>query len=149
MITPLPHWVLTDSHPAFYDTDSNTAIKMVAKLYGKMQELVADYNEYVDRINTHIEEFEDGIIDDFEKFKECVMQTMSDYIQSVDMKIADQDKDIADAIAYMKDNLVTTVNELFAQALQDGSISAELVASYDAETEELTLLIRAAQEEGE
>ena len=77
------------------------------------------------------------------------MQTMSDYIQSVDMKIADQDKDIADAIAYMKDNLVTTVNELFAQALQDGSISAELVASYDAETEELTLLIRAAQEEGE
>ena len=147
MITPLPHWVLTDNHPAFYDTDSNTAIKMVAKLYGKMQELVADYNEYVDRINKHIEEFENGIIDDFDEFKECVMKTVSDYIQSVDMKIANQDKDIADAVQYMKDNIVETTNEIFAQALRDGTISAELVEDYDAETKELTLSIRANEGE--
>lgn len=160
MIRPLPHWVLTDRFPAVYDTESVTAISMVAKLYGKMEELVADYNEFVDDINRYVEEFERGMITDFEKFKCCVMDTMSDYIKTIDMKIVQQDKTIADAIArqdatiaeavqYMKDNIVATVTQLFNEALANGDITAELAETYDSTNEELTLSIVAALQESE
>lgn len=149
MIRPLPHWVLTDMFPAVYDTESVTAISMVAKLYGKMEELVADYNEFVDDINRYVEEFERGMIADFEKFKCCVMDTMSDYIKTIDMKIVSQDKVIADAVQYMKDNIVATVTQLFNEALANGDITAQLAETYDSTNEELTLSIVAALQESE
>ena len=62
MITPLPHWVLTDKFPSVYDRESVTAISMVAKLYGKMEELIADYNEFVDGVNHAIAEFENEAV---------------------------------------------------------------------------------------
>lgn len=43
-IDNLPHWVLTDEHVAFYDNESLTAIRMVARLYVKMQDLISKYN---------------------------------------------------------------------------------------------------------
>ena len=58
MIKPLPKWVLTNEYPAFYDTESVTAIEMVAKLYGKMEELITTYNEFVDEINKTIADFD-------------------------------------------------------------------------------------------
>ena len=159
MITPLPHWVLTNKFPSVYDRESVTAISMVAKLYGKMEELVADYNEYVTQVNKAIAEFEDGMIKDFESFKCCVKKLMDNYIQTIDMKINLQDKAIADkfseqdtkiaeAIEYMKDNIVATTLEVFHEAVANGEITAELVEAYDATNEELTLSIRAAESEG-
>lgn len=149
MIKPLPHWVLTDAFPAVYDTESVTAISMVARLYGKMEELVADYNEFVDDVNRYIEEFERGMIKDFEEFKCCVMDTMSDYIKTIDMKIVQQDKAIADAVQYMKDNIVATTTQLFNEALANGDITAALAEDYDSTNEELTLSIVATQSESE
>lgn len=149
MIKPLPHWVLTDAFPAVYDTESVTAISMVARLYGKIEELVADYNEFVDDVNRYIEEFERGMIKDFEEFKSCVMDTMSDYIKTIDMKIVQQDKAIADAIQYMKDNIVATTTQLFNEALANGDITAALAEDYDSTNEELTLSIVATQSESE
>ena len=160
MIKPLPHWVLTDAFPAVYDTESVTAISMVARLYGKMEELVADYNEFVDDVNRYIEEFERGMIADFDKFKCCVMDTMSDFIKTIDMKIVQQDKaiadkfeeqdtKIADAIQYMKDNIVATTTQLFNEALANGDITAALAEDYDSTNEELTLSIVATQSESE
>lgn len=149
MIKPLPHWVLTDAFPAVYDTESVTAISMVARLYGKIEELVADYNEFVDDVNRYIEEFERGMIKDFEEFKSCVMDTMSDYIKTIDMKIVQQDKSIADAIQYMKDNIVATTTQLFNEALANGDITAALAEDYDSTNEELTLSIVATQSESE
>lgn len=149
MIKPLPHWVLADAFPAVYDTESVTAISMVAKLYGKIEELIADYNEFVDDVNRYVEQFEQGMIKDFEEFKSCVMDTMSDFIKTIDMKIVQQDKEIADAIAYMKDNIVATTTQLFNEALAKGDITAELAENYDSTNEELTLSIVATQSESE
>ena len=149
MIKPLPHWVLTNAFPAVYDTESVTAISMVAKLYGKMEELVADYNEFVDDVNRYIEDFERGMIKDFAEFKSCVMDTMSDFIKTIDMKIVQQDKVIADAVQYMKDNIVATTTQLFNEALANGDITAALAEDYDSINEELTLSIVATQSESE
>ena len=142
----LPHWVLTDTLPAFYDCESATAIQQTAKLYGKIQELITIYNDFVRDVNRYITEFEDGIIKDFNCFQNCVIKTMNDYIQSIDTKIELQDNNIQEAIDYMKNNLVSTITTLFNQAIQSGDITATLYEDYDSDDESLVFSIVASEE---
>lgn len=142
-IKHLPHWILTDLQPAFYDVESGTTLQQTAKMYGKVQELIDLYNEFVTKVNKYIKDFEDGIIEDFEEFRNCIIKVMNDYIETIDTKINLQDTKISEAIDYMKDNLVSTVDDLFNQALQNGDITASLHESYNPTTEELTLSIQA------
>lgn len=128
----LPHWVLTDSHPAFYDSESATSIEMVAKIYGKMQELISDYNSYVDGLNKHIDEFEKELEAQEECFKECITNTVSDYIRTLDMRL-----DTAEI--YMKDNLQGTAQILINKAIEFGSI--KIAEEYDEVKESLNLIV--------
>ena len=144
----LPHWVLTDTLPAFYDCESATAIQQTAKLYGKIQELITIYNDFVRDVNRYITEFEEGIIKDFNCFQNCVIKTMNDYIESIDTKIELQDNKIQEAIDYMKNNLVSTVTTLFNQAVQNGDIRATLLETYDSNDESLVFSIVASEGDG-
>ena len=170
-IEPLPRWVLTDLQPAFYDIESVTAVKMVAKLYGKMEQLIDDYNYFVDTINKNINDFEEGMIEDFDCFKDCIKKLIEDYIDSIDMIIANQNRNITesisaqnqaitdkfleqdhkidDAINYMKTNLIATVTTLFNNAVHNGDITATLLEDYDSTNESLVLSIVATESEGE
>lgn len=145
----LPHWVLTDTLPAFYDCESATAIQQTAKLYGKIQELITIYNDFVRDVNRYITEFEEGIIKDFNCFQNCVIKTMNDYIESIDTKIELQDNNIQEAIDYMKNNLVSTVTTLFNQAVQNGDIRANLLETYDSDNESLVFSIVASEGSGD
>ena len=138
-IKHLPHWVLTDLQPAFYDVESGTSLQQTARMYGKVQELIDLYNEFVTKVNKYIKDFEDGIIEDFEEFKNCIIETMNQYIETIDTKINLQDTKIEDAINYMKNTIVETATELFEQALISGTIRANLVNTYNSQTEELTI----------
>lgn len=109
-LKPLPHWALTDLHPAFYDVESVTAIEMVAKLYGKIEQLICDYNMYIDQLNKYVEEFEFGIINDFDEFKCCINKTIRDFIDSIDMKIDLQDEKISNKFNEI-DSLINGQNE--------------------------------------
>ena len=133
MIERLPVWVLTEGRPAFYDSESVTAIEMVAKLYGKMNELVENYNEFATQVNTEIDRFESGLTADFEDFKSCLQQLVLNYIESIDMKIAEQDLKI--------DNAIEGLQTEFAEAIADGTITADLNVSYDSETENIVFSI--------
>ena len=170
-VRPLPHWVLTNLQSAFYDSESGTVLQQMARVYSKIEELISTYNEFSSEINRYIKEFEDGIIQDFECFKNCIIKTVNDYIETIDTKInlqdlkiseaierqdqaiADkfqsQDAIIEDAINYMKTNLIQTLSNLFNEALQNGNIRANLVTNYDSETESLTLSLVATESEGE
>ena len=145
----LPHWVLTDPQPAFYDCESATAVQQTAKIYAKIQELITEYNNFVRDVNEYITEFENGIIKDFNCFQNCVIKTMNDYIESIDMKIELQDKNIEEAIKYMKDNLVSIVTTLFNQAIQNGDITATLLETYDSDNESLVFSIVASEGSGD
>ena len=68
---------------------------------------------------------------------------MINYIQEMDNKIDELNADVAEAISYMKTNLLTTVTDLFNEYLESGAISVALDTDYDAETESLTLSISA------
>lgn len=165
-LKPLPQMVLTDLQPSFYDVVSVSTDQMIAKFYAYLQHWVDDYNGFINDINAYIDEFTRCTDAKYEDFTNCVKDLMSDYIQSVDTKIALQDTKIAEqddkidnaladidtalenAINYMKNNLVTTVNNLFAQALNDGDIRATLGSSYDEPTETLTLYIEGDENNG-
>ena len=144
-IKHLPHWVLTDLQPAFYDVESGTTLQQTARMYAKIQDLIDIYNEFVTKINRYITDFENGIIEDFECFKNCIIKTMNDYIETIDMKINIQDTTIADsierqdqaienkfneqdqnienAINYMKDNIVATTTNIINQAIANGDLN--------------------------
>ena len=158
-VRPLPNWVLTNIQSAFYDSESGTILQQMARVYSKIEELINTYNDFVREINRYIDEFEDGIIKDFECFKNCIIKTMNDYIETIDTKINlqdlkiknkfdSQDEVIQNAVDYMKDNLVSTLTTLFNQALQNGDIQVNLVTNYTEETESLVLSL-VAESEGE
>lgn len=151
-IRHLPHWVLTDLQPAFYDLESVTTIEETAKLYAKMQELITLYNEFTDKVNKYINEFEEGIIKDFDCFRNCIIKLMNDYIESIDTKIDMQNANIAESISnqnniinnaveYMQTNLESSINNLFESALRDGRVRGTLLETYDPNNETLTLSI--------
>ena len=168
-IRPLPYWVLTDLQPAFYDSESGTILQQTSRVYAKLQEVLKYYNDFTREVNRYIEEFETGIIKDFECFKNCITKTMTDYIESIDMKVniqdstiaeaierqdntieskfEEQDETIANAINYMKTNLISTVTNLFNEALSNGDIIASLNIHYTPSTEALVLSIVAESEE--
>lgn len=146
----LPHWTLTNFQPAFYDSESATVLQQMAKVYAKMQELLNDYNSFVNEINTTITDFQNGILGDFECFRNCIIKTMNDYIENIDTKInlqdlnirnkfEEQDEVIAQAVDYMKDNIVQTATNVINQAIEDGDLYINI--TYDEPTEALNILL--------
>ena len=127
----LPKWCITDKFPALYDTESATAIEMTAKVYGAMNELIDDYNAWVDKINAQIEAFENAVEKDYEVFKVAMRQEFQDFINVVDLKMKEQDKEIADAVDYMKTNLRISIKEMIAGLRVTGELNADILAVFD------------------
>lgn len=158
---PLPQIALTNLQPAFYDVESVTAIEMVSKFYSYLQNLVNDYNSFVTEVNTNIDDFESDITDKFECFRNCMIKTMNDYIESIDVKIALQDNRIAEsiqdqnntiadsiedqntaidnAVNYMQTNIVSTTTNVVNTAIDNGDINISL--THDEPTEELSIIV--------
>lgn len=169
-LRPLPQLALTDLQPAFYDVESVSTVEMVSKLYAYLQNLVDDYNQFITEVNNEINVFEKSTNKDISCFKKCIKDLMTNYIESIDTKIdmqntnisnniQRQDKNISDsieaqneviaeAIEYMKDNLQTSVTNLFNEALNNGSIRAVLHTDYNSADESLLMYIE-GQEGGE
>lgn len=138
-VTPLPHWVLTDLQPAFYDSESGTILQQMSRIYPKIQEVIDSYNNFVNEVNTYITEFEDGIIEDFECFKNCIIETMNNYIETIDTKINLQDTEIKEAVDYMKTNIEETATSVINQAIEDGDLNVGI--EYNPTTEALNIVV--------
>lgn len=148
-IRKLPHWAVASKQPGFYDTESATAIDMTAKIYYKIQELIEHYNNWVDNTNQLIDEFTSSTNQDIETFKIALRQEFQDFIDVVDLKLASQDKDIQDAIDYMKANLTQTIINIINNMESNGELdeailhalasSLTIQETYIPETEELLL----------
>lgn len=137
-IEMLPNWRIPDTSPAFYETESATAIEQTAKLYGKVNEMINAYNEFVGNVETLIEEFETSVTTDMETFKVGIRQEFQDFIDVVNLAIGNQNTEISEAIDYMETNLVQTASNVINQNIREGNITFETV--YDPDTENLTLI---------
>ena len=120
----LPKWRMTCPFPAFLECESGTAIEMTAKLYGAMQELIEEYNAFVESTNTKINEFTATTTEDIETFKTGIRQEFQDFIDTIDLKVSQMENDFIT-------NLDAGINEAFAS----GRVT--LNAAYNEETESL------------
>ena len=139
MINQLPNWCLTNENPSFYETESATAIEMVAKLYAKVQELIKEHNTFTTEINSAFEEFKKAVNDNFELFSTELRQEFQDFIDVVELKIKDQDAKIDDAVDYMKNKIVSTTQNIVINALANEDIYAKM--NYDDVTESLEIVL--------
>ena len=137
IIKKLPHWVVTNKYPGFYDTDSGTTIEQTARVYKKMNELVEDYNKFVDETNKAIDEFVTGMTGTYEEFTVAMEQKFNDFVKVIELKVDSQDQVIADAVAYMKTNLVSTTHDLLLEMFETNELTLDF--EYNTETESLDI----------
>ena len=127
----LPHWCITDLRPSFYDTESATAIEQTARLYKAMSDLIEEYNTFADSTNKIIEDFINGTTKDYDTFKLEIAQQFEDFIGVVELKLGAQDKEIQDAIDYMKNNLEPTITKLIQDMKESGELGEEILKALD------------------
>lgn len=108
----LPHWVLNNKYPAVFDSESATVIEQTARVYGAMQQLIDDYNNFVDQVNLEIDNFTAESNQSAECFKEMIVELCETYINSIDLKMDE-------ATAYMKTNLEQTADRLLQDIIVD------------------------------
>lgn len=114
MIKNLPLWNLTSLNPAIYDNESGSAIEMTAKVYGKMQELVNDYNEFVNKLNNAITDHNNSVDKDIDAFKCAVTELLENYIRTIDLKVIHIDSSVSKIIKeeFDKLNIEEIVNNI-------------------------------------
>ena len=136
MINLLPKWKLPEVFTSLYDHESATSIEMTSKLYGAVQELIKDYNEFVEKIKISVKEFEDGTTKDYNAFKIAMSQLFENFINTVELKIKSQDKEINDSIKYIKNNLNSVASNLIKTMYENGEFNdAVLTAIEDFKTD--------------
>lgn len=122
----LPKWVSTKSQPAFYDSESATAIEQTAKLYGAMQELIEEHNNFIESISKQINDFIIDTNGDYEVFQIAMRQEFQDFIDVVDVRLARLENDV-----------VKTATDIVNNAIKTGGI--KITEEYDSTTESLNL----------
>lgn len=85
----LTKWLLTKTLPAYHDRESGTVLEQTHKLYNSMNELINEYNEFVEDTNTKLLEFFNKYNEDIELFSTSFRQEFQDFIDIVDIKLVD------------------------------------------------------------
>lgn len=152
MIQLLPHWRITETRSKIYDLESATSIEQTAKLYGKMQELIEDYNKFVDELNTKITEHYESVKDDHEAFESSMRQEFQDFIDTINLRYmnmenehnkcledleawkVEQERVINEAKSYLVTNLRKTIDDMIAEG------KLNIAINYEEAEEELTLV---------
>lgn len=133
----LPPWRLTNPFPAFYESESGTAIQQTAKVYAAVRGLIDEYNKWVEECNKAIADLETNTNKNLDCTLNKLLEITNKHIQLMDEKAHHQDSVIADAVAYMKVNLFMSVQDVLYQMFENGEITVETV--YDASSESLNL----------
>lgn len=142
----LPHWVLTDKFPAFYDTESLTAVEQTARLYGAMQELIDEYNKFVDSLNSELENYEKGITEKIETFEVGVNQKFDDFIKVVELMFDKHTLEVTETINYIKSNTSSAISGIIKEMRENGELSEAVLNSFE-ETKNIINVLRAELEE--
>lgn len=127
MIKRLPNWVLTENNPAFYDTESKTAVEQTAKVYRKMQEVVDVVNEFIDEVNSQLDLSETEAYKQLECFKTNVETIMNDYIKCLDTKIATLDLDVTNKTTDYINDAIASGKIIITTSYDDGTESLNIV----------------------
>lgn len=118
----LPHWGITDSKAAFFDTESVTAIEQTARVYGKINEVVAVMNDFTHTIENAENEHKEQIENNVTELKECMKNRMISHTKNIDNKINIQNKKVNDAVAFMKDKIEESISDVINESISKSDI---------------------------
>lgn len=138
IINKLPHWVITNQSPSFYETESGTVLEQTAKIYKKMNELIDSYNSMADELNAKINEYVVLRDEDQKEFEIAINQIIHDFTRLVETELKDQDTQIKNAVDYMTTSIQDSVSEALMKLVEDEKITLKLV--YDESTEHLNIV---------
>lgn len=127
----LPFWRLTNKTPAFYDSESGTAIEQTAKVYAAVQELQEEFEKFTADTTKAMEEFQSQLMVSNCEFRKNICEIMENYIVSIDHSVDE-------ATAYMKTNLESTATDLINEAIKNGTILVDV--AYNEATEEVNIV---------
>lgn len=126
----LPPWVETGIQPAFYDKESGTVLQQTARMYAKVNELIASYNQFAEHIDTTVDDY-------IERFNE-LYNYVHDYFDNLDVQEEINNKldDMAEAgtlqdiiTNYLQSNVAWTFD-----TVADMKVGANLTAGAYART---------------
>lgn len=138
MIRRINHWALQRVYPTFDDRESLTVLDLVGKNTTKINEIIDIVNNFIDDVNLSFENFTNETNKNYEAFRIEMNQKIKDFTDITELKLASQDKDITDAINYMKNNLVNTVHDLLIQMFDTNELTLNF--EYDTNTESLNII---------
>ena len=151
MITQLPKWALVNKFPALYDTESLTVVEQTARLYGKINELIESYNNYIELVNSEIKKFTEATDANYEEFSTKIIKITEDFITTIDMNIvnfsrlmdenftaqnkeiserlAAQDNEIAAIYNTFRNDVINTVSSILAEMKESGELGDTILTS--------------------
>lgn len=127
----LPNWVLTNPMPSVYDSESATAIEMVAKLYGAVQGLITECNDFDKEITKFMKDEETRRTD----FETKSAKVLRQFICEMNAEL-EKINNIADEMLQRAEEIIV---EKVNEAISSGSL--EIIQSYNPETEELRFAV--------
>ena len=118
----LPKWILTGTLPAYMDAESKTAIEQTYKIYQKMNEIIEDYNKFVDETNKTITNHVNTCEQDHEVFATALRQEFKDFIDVVELKLMDIEQTmiqqaITDIDQYVRTEIPSKLEEMINEEL--------------------------------
>lgn len=128
MINKLPRWIFTPN--SRYDTESVTEIEAIGKLQGKMNELVDEYNKFVDQANEKIESFVATSEEEQRVFEMAMRQEFQDFIDVVNIKFNLAVKGVEEAVALVettKKEMIEDIEREKAEILSELEIAGDIV----------------------
>jgi uncharacterized protein YjiK len=121
----LPKWILANPLPALHDFESLTVIEQTARVYGAMNALITEYNNYAEAVNEQFAAFTEEEQEARKEFELSITKVMNEFRCCMEQ--------------YMKLNLEGTAEKLINEAIQNGHISISAL-KYDPEKESLMLV---------
>ena len=146
MLLKLPKWVLTNKFPAVNDCESLTVIEQTARIYGKVNELIESYNKYVENINKTISDFQVAKTEEVETFLHNLEILTNDYINTVDMKTAHQDRAIAEVYQKFSEDVLTTLKLKISEFKANGELDNAILETLDNVNEKINQFVLDCEE---
>lgn len=128
MIPLLPNWNLNPNRSSFYDRDAGTLLELAAKLHASMNELIEDYNNFVESVTNNLNGFEAETTEQIELVKTGLRQEFQDFIDAVDIRIQHIETNVSsDYIDELADRIYKLEQEFEIGLAQINSALTELV----------------------
>lgn len=137
MIGKLEHWSLSRTVPTFDDRESMTVLELVGKNTTKINEIIDLVNNTIDELNTTIETFTNETNKNYEAFRIEINQKIKDFTDLTELKLAEQDAKIEEAVSYMRENLALAIENELNTLFESGELNIEF--TYDESTENLNI----------